>query len=82
MASNTPHRLLLAALAGFAAGTAVAQPRAADWSALAAQPDFSGVWVPDVADQRRKERNEAPPWTPAAKAQIEFLFAEDEHARP
>ncbi len=82
MASHTPHRLLLAALVGFAAGTAVAQPRAADWAALAAQPDFSGVWLPDVADQRRKERNETPPWTPAANAQIDFLFAEDRAGRP
>jgi hypothetical protein len=73
--------LVLVALAAAAAG-ARAQPRAADWAALAGRPDFSGVWVPDVADQRRKERNEVPPWTPAAKAQIDFLFAEDRAGRP
>ena len=47
-----------------------------------AQPDLSGVWLPDVADQRRKERNEELPWTPAAKAQIDFLFAEERAGRP
>lgn len=47
-----------------------------------AQPDLSGVWLPDVADQRRKERNELPPWTPAAKTQIDFLFAEERAGRP
>ena len=74
-------RLSLIALAfatPFAAPVpAGAQPSAADWSALAELPDFSGVWVPDVADQRRKERNERPPWTQAAQQQIDFLFAED-----
>jgi len=59
-----------------------AQPTATDWAALAERPDLSGVWVPDVADQRRKERNELPPWTPAAQAQIDFLFAEDRAGRP
>jgi hypothetical protein len=78
------HALLALAAAGAVAVAAAAhaQPRAADWSALAALPDLSGVWVPDVADQRRKERDETPPWTPAAKAQIDFLFAEDRAGRP
>jgi hypothetical protein len=73
---------LTALVATLAAAPAHAQPSATDWSALAALPDFSGVWVPDVGDQRRKERNETPPWTPAAKAQIEHLFAEDRAGRP
>jgi hypothetical protein len=59
-----------------------AQPSAADWSALASLPDFSGVWVPDVADQRRQERDGRPPWTPEAQAQIDFLFGEDRAGRP
>jgi hypothetical protein len=59
-----------------------AQPAAADWSALAELPDLSGIWVPDVADQRRRERDERPPWTAAAQAQIDFLFAEDRAGRP
>jgi hypothetical protein len=64
------------------AATSRAQPTAADWTALAKLPDWSGVWIPDVADQRRQERDEHPPWTPAAQAQIDFLFAEDEAGRP
>jgi hypothetical protein len=78
------HSLLVLAAAGALAAPAAmhAQPSAADFSALAELPDFSGVWVPDVADQRRKERGETPPWTPAAKEQIDSLFAEDRAGRP
>jgi hypothetical protein len=76
-------RGVIAALgAAFVSPPASAQPAAADWAALGELPDFGGVWVPDVADQRRKERSELPPWTPAAKAQIEYLFAEDRAGRP
>jgi hypothetical protein len=76
-----PTLALVASLA-IGAAPAEAQPAAADWAALAERPDLSGVWVPDVADQRRKERNEIPPWAPAAKTQIDFLFAEDRAGRP
>jgi hypothetical protein len=72
----------LAAVASTPPPAAHAQPTAADWAALAELPDLSGVWLPDVADQRRKERTEVPPWTPAAKAQIDYLFAEDRAGRP
>jgi hypothetical protein len=82
MACHNLHRPLLLALGLLATATAFAQPRAAESAAIAERPDFSGVWLPDVADQRRKERNEMPPWTPAAKAQIDFLFAEDRAGRP
>jgi hypothetical protein len=74
--------LAAAALGTALAWSANAQPSAADWAELAKLPDWSGVWVPDVADQRRQERNETPPWTPAAKTQIDFLFAEDRAGRP
>lgn len=70
--------LLCAALAR----PVLAQPAAADWAALAQLPDLSGVFVPDVADQRRKEKNERPPWTPAVQEQIDFLFGEDAAGRP
>jgi hypothetical protein len=65
-----------------AAAPSVAQPSAADWNALGRLPDLSGVWVPDVADQRRQERDGRPPWTPAALKQIDFLIAEDRAGRP
>jgi hypothetical protein len=73
---------LLALAAVAAAAAARSQPSAAEWSALGELPDLSGVWLPDVADQRRKERAEQPPWTPVAKEQIDFLFAEDRAGRP
>jgi hypothetical protein len=76
------RHFLTALVAAIAAAASDAQPSAADWGALAELPDLSGIWVPDVADQRRKERGEVPPWTPTAKAQIDFLFAEDRAGRP
>jgi hypothetical protein len=57
-------------------------PSAADYAALAKLPDLGGVWVPDVADQRRQERENQVPWAPAARKQIDHLFAEDRAGRP
>jgi hypothetical protein len=38
-----------------AAGTVVnPPPQAKDWSALAALPDWSGVWTPNITDQQRR----------------------------
>jgi hypothetical protein len=80
---NLPASLLvLVAAATIVTAEPHAQPTKADWVALGERPDFGGVWLPDVADQRRKERGEVPPWTPAAKEQIDFLFAEDRAGRP
>jgi hypothetical protein len=64
------------------AQTADAAPTAEAWRALVALPDFSGVWVPDVADQRRRERGDPAPWTPPAQQQIDLMFAEDKAGRP
>jgi hypothetical protein len=64
------------------AQSADAGPPADAWIAIAKLPDFSGVWVPDVADQRRKERGDPAQWTPTAQRQIDFLFAEDKAGRP
>jgi hypothetical protein len=79
---HVARRCLIALAACIPGAAPFAQPSAADWSALARLPDLSGVFVPDVADQRRKERGEQPPWTPSAKEQIDFLFAEDRAGRP
>src|SRR5690606_9103372 len=59
-----------------------AAPTEGDWRALASLPDFNGVWIPDVTDQRRRERGDPAPWTAAAGEQIEFLFAEEDAGRP
>ena len=32
--------------------------------AYAAPPDFDGVWLPDVKDQKRQETENVPPWKP------------------
>jgi hypothetical protein len=50
-------------------------PQARDWVDLAKLPDWSGVWVPDMADQFRQEKSNPPPWTPAAARQIDALKA-------
>lgn len=47
-----------------------------------AEPDFNGVWVPDVKDQKRQETSNMPPWKPEIKAQVDHLIAEEKAGRP
>ena len=41
--------------------TGASPAREKEWAAMAALPDFSGVWVPDVKDQHRQEAANMPP---------------------
>ena len=47
-----------------------------------ASADLSGVWIPDVKDQKRQEVTNMPPWTADALAQIQHLVAEEKAGRP
>lgn len=59
--------LCIAALAGvFVASRASAET-----------PDFSGVWIPDVKDQKRQEVEITPPWKPEVLKQIQHMVAEE-----
>jgi hypothetical protein len=83
--TSVPALTVTLAVACFLAPPAHAQPgapAASAWEALARLPDLSGVWVPDVADQRRQERVNDAPWTSAARRQIDHLFAEERAGRP
>ncbi len=51
-------------------------PTAADYAALGQLPDWSGTWVPDIADQNRQIRENPTPWNDAARAKAEQMFAE------
>jgi hypothetical protein len=50
--------------------------------ALAEPPDLSGVWIPDVKNQKRQETANAPPWKPGILPQIEHMAAEEKAGRP
>jgi len=50
--------------------------------ARAEPPDFNGVWVPDVKDQRRQEIENMPPWKPNILPQVQHLIAEEKAGRP
>ena len=65
-----------------AAQTINPPPTAADWAALGQLPDWSGVWAPDMPDQRAENDRNPPPWTPRAAAQIKAMNAEEEAGRP
>jgi hypothetical protein len=56
--------------------------REKEWAAMAALPDFSGVWVPDVKDQHRQEAANMPPWKAEVLPQIERMLAEEKAGRP
>ncbi|MEI9891702.1 MAG: hypothetical protein WDN45_15605 [Caulobacteraceae bacterium] len=73
---------LAAVVAGSLPAAVSAQPRPADWSALAKLPDWSGAWVPDLKDQVAQVHGNPAPWTPEAGKKIAFLEAEDLAGRP
>ena len=50
--------------------------------ASAETPDLSGVWIPDVKDQKRQEVEITPPWKPEVLKQIQHLVAEEKAGRP
>ena len=47
-----------------------------------AEPDLSGVWIPDVKDQIRQETANMPPWKPEILKQVQHLIAEEKAGRP
>jgi hypothetical protein len=51
-------------------------------SALAAPPDLSGVWIPDVRDQGRQETENIPPWKPDMRKQYQHMVDEEKAGRP
>ena len=50
--------------------------------ALAELPDLSGVWIPDVRDQKRQETQNVPPWKPDILPQVQHMVAEEKAGRP
>jgi hypothetical protein len=57
-------------------------PTAADWAAIAALPDWSGVWNPAIRDQFEQETTNPPPWNAAAAKRIAAMYREDAAGRP
>jgi hypothetical protein len=57
-------------------------PSAADWAALAALPDWSGVWIPKISDQGEQRSSNPPPWTAKAAARIAYMASEQKAGRP
>ena len=51
-------------------------------SRAAAAPDLDGVWIPDVVDQKRQEKDNDAPWKPEVAAQIQHMIAEEKAGRP
>jgi hypothetical protein len=50
--------------------------------AFAEQPDFSGVWIPDIKDQKRQETQNIPPWKADILPQFQHMVAEEKAGRP
>jgi hypothetical protein len=50
--------------------------------ALAATPDLDGVWVPDIKEQKRQEKENLPPFKPEALKQLLHLVDEEKAGRP
>ena len=43
--------------------------------ALAETPDLSGVWLPDIKDQKRQEVENVPPWKAEIRTQFQDMVA-------
>ena len=52
------------------------------YAALAALPDWSGAWIPDIEDQFAQMDSNPVPWTPAVAATVENLKAQERMGRP
>jgi hypothetical protein len=50
--------------------------------AFAGPPDLSGVWLPDIRDQKRQETANPPPWKPEILPQVQHMVAEEKAGRP
>src|SRR5271169_6079949 len=74
--------VITAANTSTAQETGASAAREKEWAVMAALPDFSGVWVPDVKDQFRQEMANKPPWKAEVLAQIEHMLAEEKAGRP
>jgi hypothetical protein len=86
---RTASMLAVASLSLFALSAAAADPdainaapSAKDWQALAALPDWSGVWTPVISDQVAQEKSNRPPWLPKAEKQVQRMYAEEDAGRP
>jgi hypothetical protein len=40
-------------------------------SVFAKPPDLTGVWLPDIRDQKRQETQNIPPWKPEIRPQFQ-----------
>src|SRR5258708_12034390 len=49
--------------------------------AFAGPPDLSGVWLPDIRDQKRQKTAQAPPWNPEILPQIHPIAPHDKRQR-
>jgi len=57
-------------------------PTAQDWTALAALPDWSGVWTPDIEDQFDQAQSNIPPWIPKVAAEMKAMAADEKAGKP
>ncbi|HLZ99094.1 MAG TPA: hypothetical protein VKP66_14225 [Steroidobacteraceae bacterium] len=57
-------------------------PTLKDYTALAALPDWSGTWTPDMTDQVKQEKTNPPPWTPEIAKQVKKMYADEAAGRP
>ena len=70
---------VMAAPLAASVGGGASPPAAAPAQSL---PDWSGVWIPDMADQRAQETSNPPPWTAEAGRRAKALAAAEDAGRP
>jgi hypothetical protein len=81
--SATLMTLISVAMPTFSAEVAInPPPKAADWTALAKLPDWSGVWTPFITDQNRRIQADPTPWKPQIAVQVAQMEAAEKAGNP
>jgi hypothetical protein len=74
--------LFIAAAAAISSEPVPNTERARAWAEIAKLPDWDGIWLPHIGDQRAQERGNIAPWTESAGATIDAMTKAENEGRP
>lgn len=74
--------VLFALSAVISAETIADAARVKAWADIASLPDWDGIWLPHIGDQRAQERGNIAPWTASAGVTINSMTKAENEGRP
>ncbi|MDE0929205.1 MAG: hypothetical protein OSA77_00850 [Halioglobus sp.] len=64
------------------AGNQAPADRTAAWADIAKLPDWDGIWLPHIGDQRDQEKGNVAPWSEASAEIINNMMKAEDEGRP